>query len=134
RAGGAPLPSGAVALATVRMHPPPPAYNDRLPRHVPRGWQSPNGGYNPARHHRLAPAPADRPPRPHFGARRMTIDLERPRRETPGVDAVHHLNNAGAALMPATVRKAVTDHLELEARIGGYEAADRAEAALEEGV
>ncbi len=64
----------------------------------------------------------------------MTIDLERARRETPGVAAVNHLNNAGAGLMPAPVLKAVVDHLELEARIGGYEAADAAEALLEDGV
>jgi cysteine desulfurase/selenocysteine lyase len=51
------------------------------------------------------------------------IDLERARRETPGCEHVVHLNNAGASLMPDRVLRAVTDHLELEARIGGYEAA-----------
>jgi cysteine desulfurase / selenocysteine lyase len=51
------------------------------------------------------------------------IDLERARRETPGCRHVIHLNNAGASLMPVPVLRAVTDHLELEARIGGYEAA-----------
>jgi cysteine desulfurase / selenocysteine lyase len=51
------------------------------------------------------------------------IDLERARRETPGCEHVVHLNNAGASLMPDPVLRAVTDHLELEARIGGYEAA-----------
>ncbi|MFD0395881.1 aminotransferase class V-fold PLP-dependent enzyme [Streptomyces nogalater] len=34
-----------------------------------------------------------------------------------------HLNNAGAALTPAPVLEAVIDHLRLEARLGGYEAA-----------
>jgi cysteine desulfurase/selenocysteine lyase len=53
------------------------------------------------------------------------IDLERARRETPGCEHVVHLNNAGASLMPDPVLRAVTDHLELEARIGGYEAAAR---------
>jgi cysteine desulfurase / selenocysteine lyase len=53
------------------------------------------------------------------------IDLERARRETPGCQRVVHLNNAGASLMPDPVLRAVTDHLELEARIGGYEAAAR---------
>jgi cysteine desulfurase / selenocysteine lyase len=51
------------------------------------------------------------------------IDLERARHETPGCEHVIHLNNAGASLMPDPVLRAVTDHLELEARIGGYEAA-----------
>jgi cysteine desulfurase/selenocysteine lyase len=51
------------------------------------------------------------------------IDLERARRETPGSEHVIHLNNAGASLMPDPVLRAVTDHLQLEARIGGYEAA-----------
>jgi cysteine desulfurase / selenocysteine lyase len=51
------------------------------------------------------------------------IDVERARRETPGCEQVTHLNSAGASLMPGPVLRAVTDHLELEARIGGYEAA-----------
>lgn len=37
-----------------------------------------------------------------------------------------HLNNAGAALMPQPVIAAITDHIELEAHLGGYEAADAA--------
>ncbi|HUI17950.1 MAG TPA: aminotransferase class V-fold PLP-dependent enzyme [Alphaproteobacteria bacterium] len=55
----------------------------------------------------------------------MTIDLARARRETPGTAEVIHLNNAGAALMPRPVIKALVDHIELESRIGGYEAAER---------
>ena len=51
------------------------------------------------------------------------IDLDRVRAETPGVANVAHLNNAGAALMPQPVIDALLDHVQLEATIGGYEAA-----------
>ena len=54
------------------------------------------------------------------------IDLNRARAETPGVNHVTHFNNAGAALIPQPVLDAVTGHLHLEARIGGYEAEARA--------
>jgi selenocysteine lyase/cysteine desulfurase len=61
----------------------------------------------------------------------MTIDVARARAETPGCANVVHFNNAGATLMPRPALDATIDHLRLEAAIGGYEAADRAEAAVE---
>jgi selenocysteine lyase/cysteine desulfurase len=52
--------------------------------------------------------------------------LERWRLDTPAALAGRiHLNNAGASLMPEPVVAAIRDHLELETRLGGYEAADR---------
>lgn len=63
----------------------------------------------------------------------MTVgfDLRRARAETPGVARVVHLNNCGAGLMPATVLQTMTDHLRLEAEIGGYEAAEQRGEAVE---
>jgi cysteine desulfurase/selenocysteine lyase len=54
----------------------------------------------------------------------VIFDVERARRDTPGVARVAHLNNAGAALPPSVVTESVIAHLRLEAEIGGYEAAD----------
>ena len=51
-------------------------------------------------------------------------DVQKWRNETPGCANRIHLNNAGAALMPAPVLNACNDHLKLESEIGGYEAAD----------
>lgn len=50
------------------------------------------------------------------------IDVARARAETPGASDRIHLNNAGSALMSRSVLDAQVSHLELEARIGGYEA------------
>lgn len=61
----------------------------------------------------------------------MAFDLQRARQETPGCEHVLHLNNAGASLPPQPVLDATIAHLQLEARIGGYEAAEQAEAAFE---
>jgi selenocysteine lyase/cysteine desulfurase len=57
-------------------------------------------------------------------------DLLRWRADTPGCDRVAHLNNAGAALVPRPVREAMRAHLDLEDRVGGYEAAEAEIASL----
>lgn len=61
----------------------------------------------------------------------MTFDLAAVRQDTPGTEKCIHLNNAGAALMPTPVYQAVIDHLDLEMRMGGYEAHARALPAFE---
>jgi cysteine desulfurase / selenocysteine lyase len=53
----------------------------------------------------------------------MVFDIERARRDTPGTNHVLHFNNAGSSLMPQPVLDAQIEHLQLEARIGGYESA-----------
>ncbi|HUH12540.1 MAG TPA: aminotransferase class V-fold PLP-dependent enzyme [Longimicrobiales bacterium] len=51
--------------------------------------------------------------------------LDRWRADTPACRLGRiHLNNAGASLPPLPVQRAVAEHLQLEARMGGYEAAD----------
>jgi cysteine desulfurase / selenocysteine lyase len=61
----------------------------------------------------------------------MAFDVRRARDDTPGCANVVHFNNAGAALMPRPVLDAVIGHLQLESRIGGYEAAEKERAQLE---
>lgn len=52
----------------------------------------------------------------------MNIDLLR--NQTPGCKTKIHFNNAGASLMPQPVIDAMVEHIQLEAMVGGYEAAD----------
>ena len=46
------------------------------------------------------------------------------RQQTPGVPGKIHFNNAGASLMPSVVINEIHRYIELESKIGGYEAAD----------
>ncbi|MFJ2709426.1 aminotransferase class V-fold PLP-dependent enzyme [Pseudomonas sp. NPDC087346] len=51
------------------------------------------------------------------------MNIEQLRVDTPAVEQLIHFNNAGAALMPKPVIEVMTRHLQLEAQLGGYEAA-----------
>lgn len=59
------------------------------------------------------------------------INVEQARLDTPATKERLHFNNAGAALMPESVLATVINHLQLEAKIGGYEAANQEAARLE---
>ncbi|MEO9528601.1 aminotransferase class V-fold PLP-dependent enzyme [Roseibium sp.] len=58
-------------------------------------------------------------------------DIESLRQDTPGVRQRIHFNNAGTGLAPEPVLSAVKQHLDLEASLGGYEAAAAATLALD---
>ncbi|QUX26824.1 aminotransferase class V-fold PLP-dependent enzyme [Nocardiopsis akebiae] len=61
----------------------------------------------------------------------MGVDVAAVRADTCGVGQAAHLDNAGSSLPPDVVVEAVVDHLRLEARVGGYAAAERAQAGVE---
>lgn len=71
----------------------------------------------------FAPLPSPRSPPTRI---LEAMDLDSLRRETPGCTNRVHLDNAGAGLLSRPTLRAMTDHLALEAAIGGYQAADRA--------
>src|SRR5437868_1576003 len=62
----------------------------------------------------------------------QVLDAARARRETPGCANFIHFNNAGAALLPETVLRTMLAHLQREAAIGPYEAADEVERRIEQ--
>ena len=62
----------------------------------------------------------------------MSIDLAAVRADTPNCETLLHFNNAGASLAPQPVYDSVIAHLDLEQRIGAYEAEDAASATLED--
>jgi cysteine desulfurase/selenocysteine lyase len=59
------------------------------------------------------------------------IDVAQVRRDTPGCADWAHFNNAGASLTPQPVADTVMEHLQLELRLGGYEAAEAARPRLD---
>lgn len=61
----------------------------------------------------------------------MTLDLARIRADVPSAARRAYLHNAGAGLMPRQVVDAMKAHLDLEAEIGGYAAAERETARLD---
>ena len=60
------------------------------------------------------------------------MNVEQLRADTPGCAHHAHLNNAGAGLMPTPVLEAMRSHLDLEAELGGYEAAEARAGAIEQ--
>lgn len=83
------------------------------------------------------PAPQLRVTRPRNPAAKMmsglhgALDLQRAREDTRGCQNLVHLNNAGAALMPAQVSDAYVRWVREEEEEGGYEVAARRKSDLD---
>ena len=119
-----------------------PADTPSLSSPLPAAGRSPQLVYRAPWPHRRGPAPGRprRRPRPARatldqgpGGDRERVPMSRPpdhshlarwRADTPEVARLNHLNNAGAALAPLPVRRAVAEYLDREAALGGYEAAE----------
>jgi len=61
----------------------------------------------------------------------MAINIDQVRADTPACADIMHFNNAGSALPPQRVTDAQMTFLELESRIGGYEAHEQYEEHIE---
>ncbi len=61
----------------------------------------------------------------------MPMNIAEVRQHTPACSELIHFNNAGASLSPLPVHQRLLQHLTLEQRIGGYEAAQQEVAAVE---
>lgn len=66
-------------------------------------------------------------------ASRAPLDVDRLRADTPGCAFGNHLNNAGAALPPEPVHKAIRAWNEAELQLGGYECAAIHRGVIDEG-
>jgi selenocysteine lyase/cysteine desulfurase len=60
----------------------------------------------------------------------MDLVVKQWREDTSGCENQIHFNNAGSGLMPRSVLDVIVGHLNREAKFGGYESADDAEAAV----
>lgn len=61
-----------------------------------------------------------------------TVDVDKCRKDMVDADGTVVFNSAGDSPMPRAVLERVTRHLEMEATLGGYEAAARCSDELEE--
>ena len=58
------------------------------------------------------------------------MDLQRIRADIPAAGEQTFLHSAGSSLMPRPVVETMVEHIQLEARVGGYAAADREQGRL----
>jgi cysteine desulfurase/selenocysteine lyase len=57
----------------------------------------------------------------------MSLDIEKLRADTPGTQAIIHFNNAGCSLPVKETIDIITEYLQLEATLGGYEVKNKYE-------